>query len=201
MLITWHTEDAFHPYSTDYIGLMSLRNLKNVTTTYASLDDLYINEETKRILFEKRYIFRPDNSHLKSFDNKEHPNIPKELLERSHRRIKDMQEHPKKVSVLFGDPNNPYIRLDPFFMDHLEEDEEAMNALNEISSTIDENLKEISLNPGDILFVDNFRAVHGRNPFKANFDGRDRWLKRLNIASDLRKSRDSRVSSYNRVIY
>jgi enduracididine beta-hydroxylase len=51
------------------------------------------------------------------------------------------------------------------------------------------------------LFVDNFRAVHGRNPFKANFDGRDRWLKRLNIASDLRKSRDSRVSSYNRVIY
>jgi enduracididine beta-hydroxylase len=56
------------------------------------------------------------------------------------------------------------------------------------------------LEPGDMLFVDNFRAVHGRRPFSARFDGRDRWLKRINVTRDLRKSRRVRGSRESRVI-
>lgn len=41
-------------------------------------------------------------------------------------------------------------------------------------------------------FLDNCRIVHERKPFKARHDGTDRWLKRLNVACDLRKSRSSR---------
>jgi hypothetical protein len=34
--------------------------------------------------------------------------------------------------------------------------------------------------------------VHGRKPFKARHDGTDRWLKRLDVTLDLRKSRAAR---------
>jgi len=37
--------------------------------------------------------------------------------------------------------------------------------------------------------------VHGRKPFTARFDGTDRWLKRVCITRDLRKSRDARAHS------
>jgi hypothetical protein len=43
--------------------------------------------------------------------------------------------------------------------------------------------------------------VHGRKPFRARFDGTDRWLRRLNVAVDLRKSRKFRLTADSRVIY
>jgi hypothetical protein len=42
--------------------------------------------------------------------------------------------------------------------------------------------------------------VHGRKPFRARFDGADRWLKRLNVARDLRKSRAVRQHADARTI-
>jgi alpha-ketoglutarate-dependent taurine dioxygenase len=59
---------------------------------------------------------------------------------------------------------------------------------------------DVILQPGDIYFIDNFRAVHGRKPFKANYDGNDRWLKRINITRDLRKSRTYRSNPTSRII-
>lgn len=59
----------------------------------------------------------------------------------------------------------------------------------------------VALNPGDIAFIDNYRVVHGRKPFQARFDGTDRWLRRLNITRDLRKSRHARLTAESRVIY
>ena len=70
-----------------------------------------------------------------------------------------------------------------------------------VGEAIDVAMKEVVLKPGDAVFVDNYRMVHGRKPFKARFDGTDRWLRRLNVARDLRKSRDSRPSARSRVIY
>jgi len=42
--------------------------------------------------------------------------------------------------------------------------------------------------------------VHGRRAFKARYDGRDRWFKRMSITRDLRKSRESRTDAASRVI-
>jgi alpha-ketoglutarate-dependent taurine dioxygenase len=65
---------------------------------------------------------------------------------------------------------------------------------------IDENLTGIALRPGECLFIDNYKAVHGRSSFKAKFDGTDRWLKRINVVRDLRKSRGVREAPASRVI-
>lgn len=59
----------------------------------------------------------------------------------------------------------------------------------------------VVLTPGDICFLDNYQVVHGRKPFQARFDGTDRWLRRLNIARDLRRSREYRLSADSRVVH
>jgi alpha-ketoglutarate-dependent taurine dioxygenase len=39
----------------------------------------------------------------------------------------------------------------------------------------------VHLEPGDCIVVDNRKALHGRSPFHADFDGQDRWLQRVHI--------------------
>lgn len=203
LLLTWHTEDAFHPYRTDYLGLMCLRNFERVETTYAALESVQIDEQTKRILFEPRFTIRPDESHLPKnrADSQRDLGASPELLQRSYDRIERMNAQPERVAVLFGDPRSPYARLDPYFMDRIPDDPEAMAALDKLIAAIDAKIEGVALQPGEIIFVDNYKVVHGRAPFKARYDGRDRWLRRLNVARDLRKSRDARIDAEARVIF
>ena len=172
--LVWHTEDARYSYRGDYIGLMCLRNPDGVPTTFASIDDVRLDPDRIRPLFEPVFVFRPDPSHPTDSD-------------------------PERAAVLFGDPDSPYLRFDPYSMDR-PESEEACSAMDYLVGAIDENLTGVALAPGDCLFIDNHKAVHGRSSFKARFDGTDRWLKRINVSRDLRKSRGVRETSSSRVI-
>jgi len=102
--------------------------------------------------------------------------------------------------VLFGDPDAPYLCIDPHFMKDVQGPVEQQ-ALDVVGAAIDEAMREVVLRPGAVVFIDNYRMVHGRKPFKARHDGTDRWLRRLNVARDLRKSRDARPNALSRVIY
>jgi hypothetical protein len=117
----------------------------------------------------------------------------------AYERIRSIYSKPERLAVLFGDPRSPYIRMDPYFMDP-PDDDTSQKALNDLIYALDSNSSEIALRPGDMLFVDNFCAVHGRKPFQARYDGTDRWLKRINVTRDLRKSRDSRPACASRII-
>jgi hypothetical protein len=172
--LVWHTEDARYPYRGDYIGLMCLRNPDAVPTTFASIDEVQLDPDQVEVLFEPRFVFRPDPSH-------------------------PTDSEPEKAPVLFGDPRSPYVRFDPYCMDRPEA-EEARSAMDYLIRAIDENLTGVALVAGECLFIDNYKAVHGRSSFKARFDGTDRWLKRINIARDLRKSRGVRKAPASRVI-
>jgi hypothetical protein len=172
--LVWHTEDARYPYRGDYIGLMCLRNPDAVPTTFASIDEIQLDPDQVEVLFEPHFVFRPDPSHPTDSER-------------------------EKAPVLFGDPGSPYVRFDPYSMDR-PENEEARSAMDNLIRAIDENLTGVVLLPGECLFIDNYKAVHGRSSFKARFDGTDRWLKRINIARDLRKSRGVRQAPASRVI-
>jgi hypothetical protein len=174
---------------------MCLRNHDKIETTFASINDIELDEDTVRVLFEPRFLIRPDESHLE----KHRPDAD-DTLKRRYAEIEELKAKPKSVSVLFGSTSSPYIRVDPFFMHRLPDDPEAEAALGSLMEAIDNQLKSTALNPGDVLFVDNFRVVHGRNPFTARYDGTDRWLKRVNIARDLRKSRAARRDAESRTI-
>ncbi|MET7400227.1 guanitoxin biosynthesis L-enduracididine beta-hydroxylase GntD [Dactylosporangium sp. NPDC005572] len=201
--LLWHTEDAFHPYRADYIGLMCMRNPDRTATMVACMDEVPIAEDVSKVLFEQRFVFRPDDAHLPS--NRD-PNLVvppgiEAALARSYARIEEICRNPEKTAVLFGDPAAPYIRLDSDAIVRDLDDPLAVAALDVFMAEVDKHLQGVVLEPGDVMFVDNYRAVHGRQPFRANFDGRDRWLRRVNITRDIRKSRDSRASATARVVY
>lgn len=194
--LTWHTEDAFHPYRGDYLGMMCLRNPDQVPTTFAALDVSGLDAETLSLLFQPHYTIRPDESHLRK--NRVGP-VAGGALEAAHERIEKMHTRPEKIPVLLGSREAPYCRLDPYFMDP-PEDPEARAALQRLIELMDHRLEDLVLGSGEICFIDNFKAVHGRRPFKARFDGTDRWLKRINITRDLRRSREARPSSESRLL-
>ena len=113
-----------------------------------------------------------------------------------------MDTEPEPKPILFGNKDQPYICVDCFvYMDALDQEaEQAMISLNEL---INSQTTEIELKAGEICFIDNLRAVHGRKPFKypARYDGYDRWMKRINLARDLRKSSDLRMTNTSRIIF
>ncbi|MGH3158219.1 MAG: hypothetical protein ACRDNF_16815, partial [Streptosporangiaceae bacterium] len=63
-LLWWHTEEAFHPLRCDYLGLMCLRNPDLVGTTLASVAGADLPTHVRGVLFEKRFMIRPDDSHM-----------------------------------------------------------------------------------------------------------------------------------------
>ena len=208
--VWWHNEDAFHPFRGDYVSLMCLRNSDRIPTTLASADQIKLGPREINILFEPRFVIYPDESHAEKNNsltftysangNGNGNGNGTDPLKAARERIREMHTSPSKMAVLYGDPHSPYLRLDPYFMRPLDDDE-AQSALNALVRAVDKCLGEVVLEPGDFLFVDNYRAVHGRKHFKARYDGTDRWLKRMNIASDLRKSRAARINCSSRVIY
>jgi Fe(II)/alpha-ketoglutarate-dependent arginine beta-hydroxylase len=198
-LLTWHTEDAFHPFRGDYLGLFCLRNPTCVATTVGRLDCRELSPGCLEVLCQPRFTIRPDESHLPK--NRSDLGGSAELLERAYRRIEKMNREPERVPVLFGDPRSPYLCLDPYFMERLDDDPEAQEALDELIQVIEESLVDMVLQPGDLLLLDNYRAVHGRRPFKAQYDGNDRWMVRVNISRDLRKSREVREHAWSRVLF
>lgn len=175
--LDWHTEEAFHPFRADFLSLLCLRNPDDIPTVIGSIQDVCLDRAVKKILFSPRFIFQVD----KNFQN-------------------GLFDLTTPVPVLFGDFDDPYVRIDPSFMNALPGDIEAQDALDTITRSFQHVLTDVALQPGDILFLDNYRVVHGRKAFKPRFDGTDRWLKRVNITTDLRKSRAMRQSHASRII-
>ncbi len=197
--LAWHVEDAFHPHRADYLGLLCLRNPDQVPTTYLSIDMLELSEKSKSILFQKRFTIRPDESHL--IKHKAEPSDVDDELADAYTKIERMNSKPEKIAVLFGDPEAPYLRIDPHFMDPLEDDPEAQAVLDQVIQQIDGKLEDLVLQAGDYCFIDNYQAVHGRKPFRARYDGQDRWLKRINVARDLRASRAFRPTAESPILF
>lgn len=199
--LTWHTEDAYHPLRTDYLGLMCLRNPDGVETTIADVADIVFDPETRAALFQERFRILPDDSHLpRNAAADADDGRAAALRERGRRRVERALDDPDRVAVLFGDSDSPYLRIDPHYMRGVQGEAEQ-RVLRRACAAIDAGLTGVALRPGDVFFLDNFRAVHGRRPFRAQFDGTDRWLRRLNVTRDLRKSRAFRMGAESRVIY
>ena len=201
-LLWWHTEDAFHPHRADYLGLMCLRNPDGVATTIGAADLSRLSQEQVDLLFQPRYLIKPDESHSEKNKSDLHNQVREHngdgILESAYEKIRELNSAPPKVPMLFGNRQAPYLCLDPYFTTPL--DDEASAALNALAKSIDDTMKEVVLQPGDCFFLDNYRIVHGRKPFKARYDGTDRWLKRLNLTRDLRKSHGTRAGCEMRVI-
>jgi hypothetical protein len=154
-----HTENVFHTVSPDYILLLCLREDPNASAiTYISPIDQVAGSLLKDdIIFfkQEKFNFLSDYSHTDK-----------------NCRI-DIGKH---QTVLYGPDDNLLFRFDPYFMvAHNESAHEKLKVLREIAWKM---AIPIKLKRGDLLIIDNRKAAHARGPFKANFDGNDRWIQR-----------------------
>jgi Fe(II)/alpha-ketoglutarate-dependent arginine beta-hydroxylase len=179
--LAFHCEDAFHECRCDYLGLLCLRNPDNVATTVAGLDAAELDDGDREVLSQPRFVIWPDDEHQKTAAAQEAGDRP-------------------RVPVLSGDRDAPYLRIDPPYMSSLPGDERAAAALRRLTALLEARLVDVVLRPGDVCFIDNYRAVHGRRPFQARYNGTDRWLRKVIVSKDLRKSRARRASPRSRVV-
>lgn len=177
VFLEWHTEDAFHQLRADYIGLLCLRSDPAAATTFSSLRQMRLPDRYKQVLFERKFQAGIDKAHGGTGKPEDGP----------------------VIAIFSGSFEDPFLRIDTSCIRALPGEMEAEESLAYLQQQMAQAGRQFVLKAGDILFMDNFRLVHGRTAFKPRFDGTDRWLQRVSIAADFRKSSPYRVRN-SRVI-
>lgn len=170
VMLSMHVENAFHIYRPDFVGLHCLRNdHDNVAgLRVASIRNALplLPEPVRVTLFEPRYLTDPPGS----FGN--------------------LNAAPEPHAILNGALDDPDIKID--FESTYPLDAEAKSAMTMLGEALTAVRRTFILEPGDLAFVDNRLALHGRTEFVPRYDGRDRWLQRIFVHRDFRKSRELR---------
>ena len=168
--LMFHTETAFHPHRPRYLALHCLRGNPDAHTTIASIfdivDHLPADERSAIVdaMFQPRFRTSVDASFLGG-------------------RVDELGE---PHALLTGTLDEPTFLFDADLTVGIDAD--AQSVIEHLQAAITSAATSIVLTPGDLLVIDNNRAVHGRSPFAARFDGTDRWLQRAFIVSDLAPS-------------
>jgi Fe(II)/alpha-ketoglutarate-dependent arginine beta-hydroxylase len=172
--LAWHTEDAYHPGRADFILLFCLRNPTRAPTTVASIVDVGADHQLMPTLFEPCVRIAADDAQAAGAEAAGIDDWTEEAV--------------APVPILTENGHGLEMRVDPAYMTVAGEGE-VRDVVTGFCHAIDEHLREVALTPGDLLIVNNHRAVHGRRPFKPTYSGRDRWLKRVNVARDFESRR------------
>lgn len=158
-----HTETAFHPYKPDYVMLLCLRGDSTAVTTYADVEDIVsdLDDETIEYLQKDWYVTGVDKSFRvdgESYEDFKLPILTK--VEDGYNMIYD-EDLMKPINIF------------------------AAAALEKFSTLVSKCVKEIVLETGDLLVIDNNKTIHGRKPFQPRYDGADRWVQRMLVRKEL----------------
>lgn len=167
--LEFHTENAFHPDRPHYVGLLCLRpaHQHQVGTQVAAIRRAFplISETDRRILHDARFVTTAPPSFGSA-------------------------DHSEPRPVLTGHADDPDLCVDFHATSPL--DDEAARALVNLRTALDEVRADLVLGPGDMVFLDNRLVVHGRVAFTPRYDGNDRWLHRVFVHLDNRRTRSHR---------
>lgn len=164
LLLSPHTEDAFHPHRSHLFLLACVRNPDGVATTISSIRDTDLDAADLATL--------------------SHPTIPI-LPDLTYGDIAKWGAA-GPIPTLWEREDGLCIRYDPDYTPWTEAGDEYRTAYERLSRELERVGRRVVLEPGDVAIVDNDVVVHGRVPFTARFDGNDRWLKRVNITMPTR---------------
>lgn len=169
VLLTFHSENAFHPHRPDYVMLLCLRadhdGVAGLRTSCIREAMSVLDADTVQALSSPEFVTAPPPSFGIGGATDPH-------------------------SVLTGAAEDPDVRVDLAATTALTD--RAKSALTELGRAFTATARTHLLNPGDLAIVDNRVTVHGRTAFTPRYDGRDRWLQRTFVTTDLRRSRDHR---------
>lgn len=165
--LQWHVEDGFTEDRCDYFGLLCLRGHPEAVTVLAPARCLDLADEVVAILREPRFAIAPDIAHEES----------------------GLRE-PVAGPILTGPRTDPEICFDAIYQRPADPaDRRAAAAQAALGAALDRAAVGHELICGDLLLVDNRRAVHGRTIFHPRYDGTDRWLLRAMTCASFRAHR------------
>ncbi|MFE0187246.1 TauD/TfdA family dioxygenase [Streptomyces sp. NPDC058989] len=169
VLLSPHTEDAFHPGRAHLLMLCCLRNHDAVATTAASIRRTRLADEDIAVLTRPVVPILPDDAYTAA---------------QSY-----VEQAPPAVPALFAAEAGLTLRYDPAYTPLDEADPAYRAAYGRLTAELARVSVAVRLAPGEVLVVDNDLVVHGRVPFRARYDGTDRWLKRASVRVPGRRSR------------
>ncbi len=155
-----HTEDAFHPERAHLMLLACVRNPDAVPTRAASVRRAVLSAEDVARLARPTLPILPDDSY-----GGEH----------------GWGETAPAVSTLWDAGDGLHVRYDPAYTPLQRADPAYRAAYDRLGGELERVAVPVTLQAGDVLVIDNDVAVHGREPFRARYDGTDRWLKRVSV--------------------
>jgi L-asparagine oxygenase len=155
LALSFHTEAPFHPYPPEFISFYTLRNPFQTSTKVANVHDIIsaLAPDTVTALKDNPFFFASD------FPNS------------SQKKMRSVLHYVDNLPQVFFDYEN---MIYPNSLSHL---------LLEFSRVAELVHYQPYMRPGSVCIVNNKNCVHGRSSFQALFDGNDRWLKRMYIAS------------------
>lgn len=169
-----HTEQAFSPLYPDYLSLACLRGASDALTFLLPAKDLcaVLAEDERRALREPLWTTTVDQSFLDTG------------LALSAGTVRG------PMPILRGAEDDPFIVFDHDLMRGISDEAEAMR------TTVQQQYLAgrigLSLAPGEMLLIDNRRAMHGRSDFAARYDGTDRFVSRSFVTADPARTRHAR---------
>lgn len=171
--LEFHTEDGFHPYKPDYLGLYCVRtdHERTAKTATASVRRALQGVSGKVIALLRKPLYRI-------------------RLSSSFGQSSEGALYSPPIPVLTGDMLDPDLCIDFHALEATIEP--AQEALQLFKAALEHVVIGYVLLPGDLIIIDNRIAAHARTEFKPRYDGNDRWLQRLFVVQDLRRSRGSR---------
>jgi L-asparagine oxygenase len=92
----------------------------------------------------------------------------------------------ERAPMITGDASRPVCRVN--FEGVHAATPQASEALAAFSEALSASVVSVTLEPGELLIVNNKTAVHGRDPFTPSYDGKDRWLQRVYIRASVTES-------------
>ena len=162
-----HTEQCFSDYKPDYVILGALRGDPEAYTYAFSgrkIANLFTPEEVAKL---RQPLWAT------TIDESFQPFIP------------DPEAIRGPFPILSGPDDDPYVLVDQDLMHGITAD--AQKLLEKVVQTYIENRDAHNLQPGDLLMLDNLRAMHGRSPYTPRFDGKDRFIARGFVVRDRRR--------------
>jgi L-asparagine oxygenase len=169
-----HTEQAFSKLRPDVLSLACLRGHPDAKTyvlpAHALLEHMTPFE--RKMLRRELWMTGVDGSFKLG----------------GHEFIEGDERGP--LAIIAGAEDDPTIVFDQDLMSGLTDEAHAMIA--RVVDVYQAQRFAVTLEPGQMLLVDNVRAVHGRSPFTPNFDGSDRFISRSFAIRDLVRTRYGR---------
>jgi L-asparagine oxygenase len=97
--------------------------------------------------------------------------------------------------IISGDEHDPKLVFDQDLMFGI--NEESNNLFKKVIDIYYQYRNQHNLQTGEIILIDNMRAVHGRSPFYPKYDGADRFLLRCFAVYDYEFTSYARTNNNN----